>query len=160
MIARGLGFLLADERCVRIAAYKLQFQRFFTQQHQRRILRDPHAKTEALRAPRTARFPLKPQRSLLDHRHIGSRERAPGHKGQNRQKDAWIFCVDPVSKHARCHSTGYHEDLPRTPIRIFLLALVCTYAFFFEYLPPVRRVHIPYDMEGYHFPWPTMRFNN
>ena len=54
--------------------------------------------------------------------------------------------------HAGCHSTGYHEDLARTPIRIFLLALVCTYAFFFEYLPPVRSVHIPYDLEGYHLP--------
>jgi hypothetical protein len=42
--------------------------------------------------------------------------------------------------------------LTRTPIRIFLFALVCTYAFFYEYLPPVRRVHIPYDLEGYHLP--------
>ena len=30
--------------------------------------------------------------------------------------------------------------------------MVCTYAFFYEYLPPVRRVHIPYDLEGYHLP--------
>jgi len=42
--------------------------------------------------------------------------------------------------------------LTRSPFRVFLLALVCTYAFFFEYLPPMRQVHIPYDLEGYHLP--------
>ncbi|MEO5924048.1 MAG: YfhO family protein [Bryobacteraceae bacterium] len=42
--------------------------------------------------------------------------------------------------------------MTRSPIRIFVFALVCTYAFFYEYLPPVRRVHIPYDLEGYHLP--------
>ena len=42
--------------------------------------------------------------------------------------------------------------MTRTPLRIFFLALVFTYAFFFEYLPPVRWVHIPYDLEGYHLP--------
>lgn len=42
--------------------------------------------------------------------------------------------------------------MTRTPIRIFLLAVVFSYVFFYEYLPPVRRVHIPYDLEGYHLP--------
>lgn len=42
--------------------------------------------------------------------------------------------------------------MTRTPIRIFLLAVVFTYVFFYEYLPPVRQVHIPYDLEGYHLP--------
>jgi hypothetical protein len=32
------------------------------------------------------------------------------------------------------------------------LSLLFTYLFFFEYLPPVERVHIPYDLEGYHYP--------
>ena len=30
--------------------------------------------------------------------------------------------------------------------------MVLSYAFFYEYLPPVRQVHIPYDLEGYHLP--------
>jgi hypothetical protein len=46
--------------------------------------------------------------------------------------------------------------LPSTPLRIFVLvwglALLFAYVFFFEYLPPVRRVHVPYDLVGYHFP--------
>jgi hypothetical protein len=33
-----------------------------------------------------------------------------------------------------------------------LLALVFTYVFFIEYLPPIRRVHIPYDLQGFHYP--------
>jgi hypothetical protein len=32
------------------------------------------------------------------------------------------------------------------------LSLVFTYLFFFDYLPPSRRVHIPYDLEGFHYP--------
>jgi hypothetical protein len=31
-------------------------------------------------------------------------------------------------------------------------SLVFTYAFFFEYLPPFKVVHIPYDLDGYHYP--------
>ena len=35
----------------------------------------------------------------------------------------------------------------------FLLAsLAFTWLFFAEYLSPLRRVHIPYDLEGYHYP--------
>src|SRR5579872_3583513 len=30
-------------------------------------------------------------------------------------------------------------------------SLVFTYAFFLEYLPPFRRVHIPYDLAVYHY---------
>lgn len=40
----------------------------------------------------------------------------------------------------------------RSPLKLLLLALGATYLFFFEYLPPVRWVHIPFDIEGYHFP--------
>lgn len=41
--------------------------------------------------------------------------------------------------------------MTRSPWKVFLAALVCTYLFFFEYMPPVRSVHIPYDLDGYHF---------
>ena len=33
-----------------------------------------------------------------------------------------------------------------------MASLVFTYLFFFEYMPPVRRVHIPYDLSGFHYP--------
>ncbi len=33
-----------------------------------------------------------------------------------------------------------------------ILSLVFTYLFFLDYLPPLRRVHIPFDLEGYHYP--------
>jgi len=32
-----------------------------------------------------------------------------------------------------------------------VLSIVFTYFFFIEYLPPFSRVHVPYDLEGYHF---------
>jgi hypothetical protein len=32
------------------------------------------------------------------------------------------------------------------------LSLLFTYLFFIEYLPPFQRVHIPYDLEGFHYP--------
>jgi hypothetical protein len=32
------------------------------------------------------------------------------------------------------------------------LSLVFTYVFFLDYPPPIRRVHIPFDLEGYHYP--------
>src|SRR5712692_6708159 len=35
---------------------------------------------------------------------------------------------------------------------IAAVSLVFTYLFFIEYLPPLRRVHIPYDLEGFHYP--------
>ncbi|MBZ5632920.1 MAG: hypothetical protein LAO55_07295 [Acidobacteriia bacterium] len=35
---------------------------------------------------------------------------------------------------------------------IVLVSLLFTYLFFFEYIPPVRWVHIPYDLEGFHYP--------
>jgi hypothetical protein len=44
---------------------------------------------------------------------------------------------------------------PRHRIRlryIALAALAFTYLFFIEYLSPLRRVHIPYDLEGFHYP--------
>ena len=34
---------------------------------------------------------------------------------------------------------------------VAVLSLVFTYLFFLEYLPPVSRVHVPFDLEGYHF---------
>lgn len=41
--------------------------------------------------------------------------------------------------------------LART-LSIAALSLVLTYGFFSEYLAPFRKVHIPYDLEGYHYP--------
>ena len=35
---------------------------------------------------------------------------------------------------------------------IALASFVFTYLFFFEYLPPVRWVHIPFDLNGFHYP--------
>jgi hypothetical protein len=35
---------------------------------------------------------------------------------------------------------------------IAAISLVLTYGFFAEYLSPFRKVHIPYDLEGYHYP--------
>jgi hypothetical protein len=33
-----------------------------------------------------------------------------------------------------------------------LLSLAAGWAFFYEYLPPFKRAHFPYDIEGFHFP--------
>ncbi len=41
--------------------------------------------------------------------------------------------------------------MKRVPI-VAAVSLIFTYLFFLEYLPPVSRVHIPYDLEGYHYP--------
>ena len=42
--------------------------------------------------------------------------------------------------------------MKRIPFRIVAVASFCfTYLFFAEYLPPLNWVHIPYDLEGYHF---------
>jgi hypothetical protein len=35
---------------------------------------------------------------------------------------------------------------------IAALSFVFTYLFFIDYLAPLRRVHIPYDLEGFHHP--------
>ena len=39
----------------------------------------------------------------------------------------------------------------RPSIAIALAALACTHAFFYEYRRPVRSMHIPYDLSGYHY---------
>src|SRR6202030_1829788 len=41
------------------------------------------------------------------------------------------------------------------PIRlraVAALSFIFTYLFFLDYLPPFRRVHIPYDLQGFHYP--------
>ncbi len=35
---------------------------------------------------------------------------------------------------------------------VALLSLIFTYVFFCEYLPPFRKVHLPYDLDGFHYP--------
>ncbi len=41
--------------------------------------------------------------------------------------------------------------LPSSKKVIALASLVFTFLFFFEYIPPIRWVHIPYDLHDYHF---------
>ncbi|MBI3698380.1 MAG: YfhO family protein [Acidobacteria bacterium] len=41
---------------------------------------------------------------------------------------------------------------PIGPLAIAVFSLVFTGLFFFEYLPPLKWVHIPYDLEGFHYP--------
>ena len=38
-----------------------------------------------------------------------------------------------------------------SPLKAPALALLATYLFFLEYLPPLRRVHVPFDLAGYHY---------
>lgn len=40
------------------------------------------------------------------------------------------------------------------------LSLLFTYVFFLEYLPPFRRVRIPYDLEGFHYPLADYAFQS
>ncbi|HEV8415889.1 MAG TPA: YfhO family protein [Bryobacteraceae bacterium] len=40
----------------------------------------------------------------------------------------------------------------RSPKAAALASFVFTYVFFFEYIPPVRWAHIPYDLNGFHYP--------
>src|ERR1017187_7492873 len=37
-------------------------------------------------------------------------------------------------------------------VRVALLALIATYAFFYEYLPPFKTVYLYSDIAGYHYP--------
>lgn len=37
-------------------------------------------------------------------------------------------------------------------LRVALLSLLATFLFFHEYLPPLKRVHLVADIEGYHYP--------
>ena len=39
-------------------------------------------------------------------------------------------------------------------------SLLFTYLFFFEYLPPVRSVHIPFDLRGFHYPLAEYAFQS
>ena len=43
---------------------------------------------------------------------------------------------------------------------VALASLVFTYLFFFEYIPPVRWVHIPYDLDGFHYPLADYAFQS
>src|SRR5215471_11457426 len=46
------------------------------------------------------------------------------------------------------------------PLLVVVLALLGTYAFFCEYLPPMQRVHLWSDIEGYHFPLHRFAFQS
>lgn len=43
---------------------------------------------------------------------------------------------------------------------VAVLALLCTYIFFYEYLPPFHRVHLFADIEGYNFPLQRYAFDS
>jgi hypothetical protein len=43
---------------------------------------------------------------------------------------------------------------------IALVSLLFTWLFFFEYIPPVRWVHIPYDLNGFHYPLADYAFQS
>jgi len=43
---------------------------------------------------------------------------------------------------------------------IAILSLLFTYLFFCEYIPPVRWVHIPYDLPGFHYPLADYAFQS
>ena len=40
------------------------------------------------------------------------------------------------------------------------IALILTYVFFFEYLPPFRWVDITYDLRGFHYPLDNFAFQS
>jgi hypothetical protein len=40
------------------------------------------------------------------------------------------------------------------------LSFVFTYLFFLDYLPPFRRVHVPYDLQGFHYPLADYAFQS
>ena len=48
----------------------------------------------------------------------------------------------------------------RERLLVAFLALIATYALFFEYLPPFKRVHLWSDLEGYHYPLQTYAFQS
>jgi hypothetical protein len=43
---------------------------------------------------------------------------------------------------------------------IALVSLLFTWLFFFEYIPPIRWVHIPYDLNGFHYPLADYAFQS
>jgi Bacterial membrane protein YfhO len=45
-------------------------------------------------------------------------------------------------------------------ISVALSSLIFTYIFFAEYLPPYRRIYIPYDLWGYHYPLADYAFQS
>src|SRR5262249_11708973 len=94
---------------------------------------------------------------LFDHR---DDEFGCAHGGIGQQKRKQSGSSDE-GRHGRDNSTA--PDLrPRyatlratmnwQPRAVAAASLAFTYLFFLEYLPPIRRVHIPFDLEEYHYP--------
>ena len=44
------------------------------------------------------------------------------------------------------------QPLKTGAFRVAALSLAATCLFFYEYLPPFKRVHFPYDFQGFHYP--------
>jgi hypothetical protein len=54
------------------------------------------------------------------------------------------------------HSHGFRTER----LLVAFLALIATYAFFYEYLPPFKRVHLWSDVAGYHYPLQRYAFQS
>jgi len=57
----------------------------------------------------------------------------------------------------------HYEALLTQNIRLWAVAalsLVFTYLFFLDYLPPFKRVHVPYDLHGFHYPLADYAFQS
>jgi hypothetical protein len=55
------------------------------------------------------------------------------------------------------------SNISKHPARVPMVAalsLVFTYLFFIEYLSPLRRVHIPFDLPSYHYPLADYAFQS
>jgi len=61
-----------------------------------------------------------------------------------RRWKSWFASPYPITNHAFRHPA-------RVPF-VAAISLVFTYFFFIEYLSPLRRVHIPFDLHNYHYP--------
>src|SRR5215475_9346259 len=62
----------------------------------------------------------------------------------------------PISLRARLQEKGPGRIYPfirqHETFLVAVLSLIATYAFFCEYLPPFKRVHLWSDLGGYHYP--------
>ena len=62
-----------------------------------------------------------------------------------RKWSSWLECPHPIAV------SRILRHPARAPI-VATLSLAFTYLFFIEYLSPLRRVHIPFDLISYHYP--------
>ena len=53
---------------------------------------------------------------------------------------------------AEKHQPDRNRPGARERLSVGLLSFAATWLFFIEYLPPFKRVHFPFDIEGFHYP--------